>query len=41
MPALDINVLVRCIVQDDPSQLAASKRLFCRCVAEGSTCSSP
>lgn len=37
MPALDTNVLVRYIVQDDPAQLAAAKRLIGRCVAEGST----
>ena len=37
MPALDTNVLVRYIVQDDPSQFAAAKRLINRCVAEGST----
>lgn len=37
MPALDTNVLVRYIVQDDPSQLAAAKRLIGRFVAEGST----
>ena len=37
MPSLDTNVLVRYIVQDDPSQLAAAKRLISRCVAEGST----
>jgi predicted nucleic-acid-binding protein len=37
MPALDTNVLVRYIVQDDPSQLAAAKRLIRRCVAEAST----
>jgi predicted nucleic-acid-binding protein len=37
MPALDTNVLARYIVQDDPSQLAAAKRLIGRCVAEGST----
>ena len=37
MPALDTNVLVRYIVQDDAAQLAASKRLISRCVAEGST----
>ena len=36
MPALDTNVLVRYIVQDDASQLAAAKRLIGRCVAEGS-----
>ena len=37
MPALDTNVLARYIVQDDPSQFAAAKRLIRRCVAEGST----
>ena len=37
MPALDTNVLVRYIVQDDAAQLAAAKRLISRCVAEGST----
>ena len=37
MPALDTNVLVRYIVQDDAVQLAAAKRLISRCVAEGST----
>jgi predicted nucleic-acid-binding protein len=37
MPALDTNVLVRYIVQDDAAQLAAAKRLIGRCVAEGST----
>ncbi len=35
MPALDTNVLVRYIVQDDAAQLAAAKRLISRCVAEG------
>ena len=30
MPALDTNVLVRYIVQDDPSQFAAAKRLISR-----------
>jgi predicted nucleic-acid-binding protein len=35
MAALDTNVLVRYVVQDDPSQLAAAKRLISRCVAEG------
>ena len=35
MPALDTNVLVRYIVQDDSSQLAAARRLIGRCVAEG------
>ena len=37
MPALDTNVLVRHIVQDDAAQLVAAKRLVSRCVAEGST----
>ena len=37
MPALDTNVLVRYIVQDDAAQLAAAKRLISRCVAEGAT----
>ena len=37
MPALDTNVLVRYVVQDDSSQLAAAQRLIGRCVAEGST----
>ena len=36
MPALDTNVLVRYIVQDDAAQFAAAKRLIRRCVAEGS-----
>ena len=35
--SLDTNVLVRYIVKDDPSQLAASRRLIGRCVAKGST----
>lgn len=37
MPALDTNVLVRYIVQDNAAQLAAAKRLINRCVAEGAT----
>lgn len=37
MPALDTNVLVRYLVQDDASQLAAARRLISRCVAEGAT----
>lgn len=37
MPALDTNVLVRYIVQDDARQLAAARRFISRCVAEGST----
>jgi predicted nucleic-acid-binding protein len=35
MPALDTNVLVRYVVQDDSGQFAAAKRLVSRCVAEG------
>lgn len=35
MPALDTNVLVRYIVEDDAAQLAAAKRLISRCVGEG------
>ena len=35
MPALDTNVLVRYVVQDDSGQLAAAKRLITRYVAEG------
>ena len=35
MPALDTNVLVRYVVQDDSGQLATAKRLIGRCVAEG------
>lgn len=35
MPALDANVLVRYVVQDDRGQLAAATRLIDRCVAEG------
>lgn len=35
MPALDTNVLVRYVVQDDSGQLAAAKRLIHRCVGEG------
>jgi predicted nucleic-acid-binding protein len=35
MPALDTNVLVRYVVQDDTVQLAAAKRLIRRCLAEG------
>ena len=35
MPALDTNVLVRYVVQDDSGQLAAAKRLIDRCVTEG------
>ena len=35
MAALDTNVLVRYIVEDDPAQFAAAKRLIRRCVSEG------
>lgn len=35
MPALDTNVLVRYVVQDDSGQLATAKRLIDRCVREG------
>jgi predicted nucleic-acid-binding protein len=34
MPALDTNVLVRYVVQDDEAQLAAAKRLIRKCVRE-------
>lgn len=34
MPALDTNVLVRYIVQDDLAQLATAQRLIRRCVSE-------
>ena len=37
MPALDTNVLVRYIAQDDTAQFAAAKRVISRCVGEGST----
>lgn len=37
MPALDTNVLVRYVVEDDVAQLAAAKRLISRCVGEGLT----
>ena len=35
MAALDTNVLVRFLVEDDPSRLAAAKKLFVRSVASG------
>lgn len=35
MPALDTNVLVRYIVEDDRAQLAAAKRLIRQCVQAG------
>jgi predicted nucleic-acid-binding protein len=37
MAALDTNVLVRYVVQDDAAQLAAAARLIRRCVAQGQT----
>ena len=37
MPALDINVLVRHVVRDDTSQLAAATRLIEDCIANGQT----
>lgn len=37
MPALDTNVLVRYIVQDDSAQLAAARRLIRKCVSEQQT----
>jgi predicted nucleic-acid-binding protein len=37
MAALDTNVLVRYIIQDDAAQLAAAKRLINRCVGKGLT----
>ncbi len=35
MPALDTNVLVRYVVQDDSGQLAAARRLISTCIDEG------
>ena len=37
MPALDTNVLVRYLVEDDTAQLAAARRLLRKCIAEQST----
>lgn len=37
MSALDTNVLVRYLVEDDAAQLTAAKQLISRCVADGST----
>lgn len=37
MPALDTNVLVRYVVGDDDTQLAAARRLIRKCVSEGQT----
>jgi predicted nucleic-acid-binding protein len=35
VPALDTNVLIRYVVQDDRGQMAAARRLIDRCIAEG------
>lgn len=35
MPALDTNILVRFIVQDDAAQAAAARRLIAGCVEQG------
>ena len=35
MPALDTNVLVRYLVEDDAAQLAAARRLLRHCITEG------
>lgn len=35
MPAIDTNVLVRYVVQDDSEQLEAARALFARCIDEG------
>lgn len=37
MPALDTNVLVRYLVQDNTAQMAAAKRLIVKCVSEKRT----
>ena len=37
MAALNTNVLVRFLVQDDPAQLAVAEALFRRCIAAGET----
>lgn len=37
MPALDTNVFVRYLVQDDREQLEAAKRLITRCIDNGQT----
>lgn len=37
MPALDTNVLVRYLVQDDIAQFAAAKRLIDGCLSESSS----
>ena len=35
MPALDTNILVRYLVQDDAAQLAAARKFIRRCVTAG------
>lgn len=37
MPALDTNVLIRYLVEDDPAQSAAARRLIRNCVSEQQT----
>jgi len=37
MPAVDTNVLVRYVIQDDAKQLAAAKRVFQECIGQGLT----
>lgn len=37
MPALDTNVLVRFLVQDDAAQLAAAQRLIANAITQGQT----
>jgi predicted nucleic-acid-binding protein len=37
MAALDTNVLMRYLVEDDAAQLAAARRFIRKCVAEGQT----
>jgi predicted nucleic-acid-binding protein len=35
MPALDTNILIRYIVQDDTAQLNAAKKLITQCIENG------
>ena len=35
MAALDTNILVRFLVEDDPAQLAAAKKLIAKCIRAG------
>jgi predicted nucleic-acid-binding protein len=37
MAALDTNILVRFLVEDDAAQLAAARKLIRRCIAAGET----